>query len=100
MVANRITKSDCYVLRLYVVGNTSRSQAAISTLTQLCNTCTLDAYDLEIIDVLKQPDLAEHDKILATPTVVKRFPLPQRKIIGDLSDLETVKRELDIATSE
>ena len=85
-----------YVLKLYVLGQTANSQKAIKNLNTLLKNELKDLYTLKIIDVLKNPGLAEEDKILATPTLTKALPLPIRKIIGDLSDKEKVLLGLDL----
>lgn len=84
-------------LRLYLAGRTSRSQRAVANLTQLLRSLELqDAYDLELIDVLERPDLAEGDGILVTPTLVRLRPLPVRRLLGDLSDWRAVALGLDL----
>lgn len=86
-----------YEIRLYVTGRTtSKSVKAVSRLKALLEQEFKDQYSLEIIDVLENPQAAESDKILATPTVVKVLPQPTRKIIGDLSDREKVLTGLSI----
>jgi circadian clock protein KaiB len=89
-----------YVIKLYVTGQTPRSQRAIENLRRLCDEELRGQYELVVIDVLERPQLAEDEKILATPTVVKELPLPIRRIIGDLSDLERVLLGLDLHLSE
>lgn len=73
-----------YRLRLYVTGRTPASQRAIANLEQICAAELQGRYEIEVIDVLEHPQLAEYEKILATPTLVKQLPEPVRKIIGDL----------------
>lgn len=85
-----------YKLRLYVTGRTSNSQRAIDNLRQICEADLSGDYDVEVVDVLEHPQLAEDEKILATPTLVKRLPEPVRKIIGDLSDHHKVLLGLDL----
>jgi len=85
-----------YLLKLYITGQTPRSIRAISILRQICNQELKNRYELEIIDVLEQPQLAEEEKILATPTLIKVLPPPVRRIIGDLSDTEKVILGLDL----
>ncbi|WP_414623623.1 circadian clock KaiB family protein [Calothrix sp. CCY 0018] len=84
------------MLRLYVTGNTPRSDRAISNLKELCEKFFPNEYKIIVIDVLKQPDVAEKEKILVTPTLIKESPLPQVRIIGDLSELKTVLMGLGI----
>jgi circadian clock protein KaiB len=85
-----------YVLKLYVTGQTPRSQRAIANLRRLCEEELEGAYEMMVIDVLERPQLAEDEKILATPTLVKELPMPMRRIIGDLSDSEKVLLGLDL----
>jgi circadian clock protein KaiB len=82
-------------LRLYVSGHTPNSRAAIRNLESLQRALS-GAADVEVIDVRERPELAEEDRILATPTLVRRRPAPVRKIIGDLSDLERVLSRLEL----
>ena len=85
-----------YVLRLYITGRTAQSDAAISNLRRICEQDLEAEYELEVIDVLERPQLAEDEKILATPTLVRELPPPIRRIVGDLSDHEKVLLGLDI----
>ena len=87
-----------YVLKLYVTGQTANSIKAIKNLKSVLKDGLNDLYKLRVIDVLKNPQLAEEDKILVTPTLVKVLPLPVRKIIGDLSNREKVLLGLDFTT--
>lgn len=89
-----------YVLKLYVAGNTPNSIRALQTLNNILEKEFQGVYALKVIDVLKNPQLAEEDKILATPTLAKILPLPVRKIIGDLSDRERVLIGLDLLYEE
>jgi circadian clock protein KaiB len=83
-------------LRLYVAGQTPKSQAAISNLKKICSDHLEDRYHIEVIDLLKNPALARDHQILAIPTLVRSLPVPIRKIIGDLSDTDRVVVSLDI----
>jgi len=85
-----------YVLKLYVTGDTPRSRRAIQNLKDICETELDREYRLEVIDVLKQPQLAEDERILATPLLIKDLPPPLRRLIGDLSDREQVLLGLDV----
>jgi circadian clock protein KaiB len=85
-----------FLLKLYVAGSTPRAALAIDNLRRICETDLAGRYDLQIIDVLEQPDLAEQDKILATPTLIKQLPPPLRRVIGDLSDSEKVLLGLEL----
>ncbi|MGK7907256.1 MAG: circadian clock protein KaiB [Synechococcus sp.] len=89
-----------YVLKLYVAGRTSNSVRAIRTLQDIMQSEFKGIYSLKVIDVVKNPRLAEEDKILATPTLAKILPPPVRKIIGDLSDREKVLIGLDLLYEE
>ncbi len=95
---NHVKKA--YVLKLYVAGNTSNSVRALKTLKDILEQDCQGVYALKVIDVLKNPQLAEEDKILATPTLAKVLPRPVRKIIGDLSDREKVLIGLDLLYEE
>ncbi len=81
---------DKFQLKLYIAGHTPRSQYAIANLRRLCEEKLKGKYELAIIDVLERPDLAEEDRILATPTLIKELPPPPRRIVGDLADEEKV----------
>ncbi len=87
-----------YTFRLYVAGQTERSQAAEANLRALCDNHLGGSYELEVIDVVERPEVAEAERILATPTVVRLAPLPQRRVIGDLSDQPRAAAALGIAT--
>ena len=89
-----------YVLKLYVAGNTPNSVRALKILKNILEQEFQGVYALKVIDVLKNPQLAEEDKILATPTLAKILPPPVRKIIGDLSDRERVLIGLDLLYEE
>jgi circadian clock protein KaiB len=83
-------------LRLYVAGQTTKSAAALRNLERLCETHLAGRYEIEVIDLLVNPKLAAGDQILAVPTLVRKFPEPIRKIIGDLSHEERVLVGLDV----
>ena len=83
-------------LRLYVAGATAKSVAALANLRRLCETHLAGRYEIEVVDLLVNPKLAAGDQILAVPTLVRKFPEPIRKIIGDLSDEERVLVGLDV----
>ncbi|MBD2139293.1 circadian clock protein KaiB [Anabaena sp. FACHB-1237] len=89
-----------YVLKLYVAGNTPNSVRALKTLKNILDQEFKGIYALKVIDVLKNPQVAEEDKILATPTLSKILPPPVRKIIGDLTDRERVLIGLDLLYEE
>jgi circadian clock protein KaiB len=85
-----------YYLRLYVAGQTPRSVVALTNLKQICDEHLAGQYEIEIIDLLINPQLASGDQILAVPTLVRRLPEPIKKIIGDLSNTERVLVGLDL----
>jgi len=89
-------KSDTYVLRLYVAGQTPKSIAAIANLKKICEEHLAGRYKLQVVDLLENPKLARGDQILAIPTLVRKLPEPVRKIIGDLSNTERVLIGLDL----
>ena len=83
-------------LRLYVAGQTPRSVAAIANLERICQQHLQGRYEIEVIDLVRNPRLARDHQILAVPTLVRQIPLPARKIIGDLSNVERVLVGLDV----
>jgi circadian clock protein KaiB len=85
-----------YELRLYVAGQTPKSLAAFANLKKICEEHLAGQYHIEVIDLLKQPQLASGDQILAIPTLVRKLPAPIKKIIGDLSNTERVLIGLDV----
>jgi circadian clock protein KaiB len=89
-------KEEKWALRLYIAGNTPKSMTALANLKKYCEEHLCDRYTLEVIDLLKQPQLAAGDQILAVPTLVRKVPVPVRKIIGDLSNAEKVLVGLDL----
>jgi circadian clock protein KaiB len=89
-------KPPRWQLRLYVAGQTPKCLTAFANLKKICETYLTGEYDIEIIDLLKTPALAQGDQILAIPTLVRKLPEPVRKIIGDLSNTERVLVGLDI----
>jgi circadian clock protein KaiB len=89
-----------YDLRLYVAGQTPKSLTAIANLKQLCEEHLKGQYRIEVIDLLKNPQLAQGDQVLAVPTLVRKLPEPIKKIIGDLSATEKVLVGLDIRQAD
>lgn len=85
-----------YELRLYVAGQTPKSLAAFANLKKICEDHLAGQYHIEVIDLLKHPQLASGDQILAIPTLVRKLPEPIKKIIGDLSNTERVLVGLDL----
>ncbi len=92
-------RGDRYLLRLYVTGMTSRSERAVRNLQGICDEYLKDRYDLEVIDIYQQPVLAKGEQIIAAPTLIKKLPLPMRRIIGDMSNRERVLVGLDLRLS-
>lgn len=89
-------RSDKWVLRLYVAGQTPKAVTAFNNLKLICEEQLKGKYHIEVIDLLKNPQLARDDQILAVPTLVRKLPVPVRNIIGDLSDTERVLVGLDL----
>jgi circadian clock protein KaiB len=85
-----------YVLRLYVTGMTLRSMQAIANLRAICETRLQGRYELEVVDIYRHPQLARDEQIVAAPTLIKKLPLPLRRMVGDLSDQEQVLMGLDL----
>jgi circadian clock protein KaiB len=96
----RETGMKKYQLKLFITGQTQRSERAISNLRRICEEELETGYKLVIIDVLEQPQAAEKQKILATPTLIKENPPPVRRIIGDLSDTKQVLLGLELVHQE
>ena len=88
--------AQLWQLRLYVMDSTPKSQTAFANLKKFCETHLKGRYHITVIDLVKQPQLAKGDQILAIPTLVRKLPQPVRKIIGDLSDTERVLVGLDL----
>jgi circadian clock protein KaiB len=91
--------AERYVLRLYVTGMTTRSARAVSNLRAICDEYLDGRYDLEVIDIYQQPVLTKGEQIIAAPTLIKKLPLPMRRIIGDMSNRERVLLGLDLVHS-
>lgn len=91
---------ETWELRLYIAGQTPKSVTALANLQRYCEQFLKGKYQIEVIDLLKNPQLAEGDQILAIPTLVRKVPEPIRKIIGDLSNQERVLVGLDIRPLE
>jgi circadian clock protein KaiB len=89
-----------YILKLYVTGLTSKSARAIDNLQVLCQKHLPGRYELQVIDVYQQPELARTEQVIAIPTLIKKLPLPLRRLIGDMSDEERVLVGLDILPHE
>jgi circadian clock protein KaiB len=85
-----------YLLRLYVTGMTPRSTEAIGRIKAVCEEHLAERYELEVIDIYQQPALAKGEQIVATPTLIKKLPLPLRRLVGDLSNKQRVLLGLDL----
>jgi circadian clock protein KaiB len=85
-----------YLLRLYVTGTTSRSIHAISNIKMICEKHLKGRYELEVVDIYQKPQMAKNDQVIALPTLIKRLPVPLRRIVGDLSDTDKVLVGLDL----
>ena len=94
--ARKKSRSDEWILRLYVAGQSARSTAALRNLEAICEEHLAGRYRIEVIDLLKQPQLARGDQIVAVPTLVRHLPPPMKKIIGDLSNADRVLVGLDL----
>ena len=90
------TGHPTWKLRLYVAGETPRSVAAIESLRRICADYMGTRYEIEVVDLAKNPALAREDQVLAIPTLVRHIPAPAKKIIGDLSNVERVLVGLDV----
>ena len=97
--AGSSSRQEKYVLRLYVSGSTSKSALAIENIKRICEQHLKNRYDLEVIDIYQQPNLARDEQILAVPTLIKRCPPPLRRLIGDLSNLKKVLFGLDLGNA-
>ena len=89
-------KSKRYILRLYVAGQTPKSVDAITNIKKFCDENLNGRYALAVIDLYQQPQLAQGEQIIAVPTLIKKLPLPLRRIIGDMSNTERVLVGLDL----
>jgi circadian clock protein KaiB len=85
-----------YVLRLYVTGQTPNSVRAIANIKAICEEHLKGRYNLQVVDIYQQPQLAKDEQILAAPTLIKKLPLPLRRLVGDLSTTERVLLGLDL----
>lgn len=94
--ASATTKPETWNLRLYVAGQTPKCAAALENLKKICEEHLAGCYHIEVVDLLKNPQLARGDQILAVPTLVRKLPEPMKKIIGDLSNTERALVGLDL----
>ena len=96
----RTQPSKIWQLRLYVAGQTPKSLAAFANLKKICESHLSGRYRIQVIDLLVRPNLSKGDQIVAIPTLVRRLPVPVRKIIGDLSNTERVLVGLDLRPAD
>jgi circadian clock protein KaiB len=89
-----------YLLRLYVAGATPKSTQAIMNIKKICEEHLKGRYDLEVVDIYQQPTLAKGEQIIAAPTLVKKLPLPLRRFIGSMADVERILVGLDLKPAE
>lgn len=85
-----------YLLKLYITGTNARAEQAIANLRAICDNELPGQFELQVIDVLEDPEAAERDRVLATPTLIKQLPPPLRRVIGDLSDRDKVLLGLEV----
>ena len=88
--------NEIYVLRLYITGITPKSTKAIQNIKKICEENLKGRYELEVIDIYQQPVIAKDEQIIAAPTLIKKLPLPLRRLIGDMSDKERILVGLDL----
>jgi circadian clock protein KaiB len=92
----RDSEQSVYVLRLYVIGTSAHSARAIVNIRKICEEHLTGRYELEVIDLLQHPALAKVDQIIAAPTLIKKLPLPLRRFIGDMTEVERILVGLDV----
>lgn len=88
--------NESYLLRLFVTGMTPNSKKAVENIKRICEEYLKGRYELEVIDIYQQPELAEEEHVFAAPTLIKKNPLPLKRLIGDMSDTEKVLSGLDL----
>jgi circadian clock protein KaiB len=98
-ISNNEDDQTWWYLRLYIAGQSPRSLHALANVTSICDEHLAGHYEIEVIDLVERPSLARGDDILAIPTLVRRLPTPQRRIIGDLSDTQRVLAGLQLQTA-
>jgi circadian clock protein KaiB len=91
------SKPEVWTLRLYIAGQTPRSLTALANLKRLCEEHLAGRYQIELVDLVKQPELGQRDQIVALPTLVRKLPEPVKRLIGDLSNLERVRLGINLA---
>jgi circadian clock protein KaiB len=95
--ASQRDASKSWVMRLYIAGQTTRSVAAIANLRRICDVHVQERFTIEVIDLMRNPELARDDQIVAIPTLVRKLPEPARRIIGDLSAMDKVLQALELS---
>ena len=95
-----LQKTSEYILRLYVSGSTLKSKLAVANMKQVCEQHLRGRYDLEVIDIQRHAQLARDEQVVAVPTLIKQLPIPLRRLVGDMSDLNKVLFGLDLITRE
>jgi circadian clock protein KaiB len=95
-LAQENSKDQFYTLRLYVIGASPQSVRAINNIKNICEEHLQGRYELEVVDLYQQPQLAQGEQIIASPTLIKKLPLPLRRVIGDMSNEERVLVGLDL----
>ena len=85
-----------YLLRLFITGSAPRSIIAVSNLTEICRKCPDEDFELQIVDIYEKPELARENQIIAIPTLIRVLPVPEKRIIGDLSEAEEVLAALGL----
>ncbi len=97
MKKNTTPAVESWMMRLYVAGQSARSQAAITNLRRICDTYMPGRCTIEVVDLMRNPERAKDDQIVAIPTLVRKLPVPVRRIIGDLSATEKVLLSLELS---
>lgn len=95
-MSNPVTPKPAYHLSLFIAGATPRSMRAVANLKKICTEHLDGNYTLDVVDLYQQPELAEGEQIIAVPTLIKKAPLPVRRVLGDLSDTARVLAALDL----
>ena len=99
-VITRTLALSKYVLRLYISGSTLKSERAVENIKRVCEEYLDARYELEVIDIYRQANLARDEQIVAVPTLIKRLPAPLQRLVGDMSDMPKVLFGLDLRTRE
>ena len=95
-----ISQKEVYILQLFITGASPNSLRAIANLKEICEKYLKGNYELEIIDVYQQPLIAQSEQVIALPMLIKKAPLPQRRLIGDMSDTDKMLKGLSIAANQ